>query len=499
MTAIPTASRCPRRAGVLAMTAAALVLCCAPLAALAQAAPRGPADVISGARKARETRELEQAAERGAPKPAANQPAPAQPTQAQAPSATPGTAPSAAPQPSQARSPHGDAAHGGGDPMERPAVASDHAAPSLPDGTLRVHVLEADGTPAAGAEVSVGIMASDGKHSSREAKTGADGYATYAELPAGEKQAYRVNVPYQGAKYSSNPFRLPLRGGYEVEIRRLPVTRDGRMVVLYVGATSVEIKDDRLKIVQQAQLLNIGSATYVFPKEGTLVRLPEGFMAVQAEKSMTDQQVSEVSGKGVRVTGSLPPGDATLLWGFDLPLSGTEASFSAELPWPTFAYRVIADAPPGMTLDVDGMPQPIEHSDAGRHFLVTEMQRKVGDPPFRRLHITLRGIPGPGIGRWIAAALALGVIAAGVFYARKRTPNAAANAVVDFEAHKADVLSRARELNAQREDGEIGPEYHAQQMDELETELAALLFEEARQKQGKRRGKQAPEGAGAAG
>jgi hypothetical protein len=447
--------------------AAFAVLCAftllAPGMAFAQAAPRGPADVIGGARNARDARDLEQAGQRGM------QGATPPPAQAAAPSPAP---------PAQAPPDHAAIE----DPESHPPIATAHENTSLPDGTLRVRVVDPSGTPVPNADVSIGIMSADSKRSSQDGRTAADGYATFAGMPVGEKQAYRVNVPYQGAKYSSMPFRMQSRGGYEVQIRRLPVTHDERMVVLYVGATSIELKDDRLKIVQQVQLLNLGSATYVFPEGGTLVRLPKGFMAVQTQDSMTDQHVTEAAGEGVRVKGSLPPGDATILWGFDLPLTGSEASFTAEIPWLTFAYRVISDAPPGMTLEVEGMPEPIVHSDAGRHFLVTEVQRKVGDTPFPRLHVTLRGMPGPGPGRWIAALLALAAVGVGVFGMRGKRARPAAATDDGFAALKADVIARARTLGEQREAGEIGPEYHAEQLAELETEMAALLYEQAQRK-----------------
>lgn len=447
-----------------AFAALCFVALLAPGAAFAQAAPRGPADVIGGARRARDARDLEQAGQRG--------------MQGATPPPTPVQAPADAAPPDKAPPDHAAFE----DPEARPPISTAHENTALPDGTLRVRVVDPSGSPVPNAAVSIGIMSADSKRTSQDGRTGADGYATFAGMPVGEKQAYRVNVPYQGAKYSSTPFRLPPRGGYEVQIRRLPVTHDERMVVLYVGATSIELKDERLKIVQQVQLLNLGSATYVFPEAGTLVRLPKGFMAVQTQDSMTDQHVSEASGEGVRVKGSLPPGDATILWGFDLPITGTEASFTAEIPWLTFAYRVIADAPPGLTLQVDGMPEPIVHSDAGRHFLVTELQRKVGDTPFPSLHVTLRGMPGPGLGRWIAALLAVIVIGAGVFGMRGKRAQPAAAQADGFAALQAEVIARARALAEQREAGEIGPEYHAEQLAELETELAALLYEQAQQK-----------------
>jgi hypothetical protein len=454
------------RARARAVACAVLLLAvCAGDAALVRAQPRGPADIISGARRARDERDLQEAAERGAP---------AQPAQAAPPDDT-----AAAP----AGDPHaGHAPTGEPDTVDRQPIATEREDASLPDGTIAVRVVDASGAPAAGADVSLGIMGADSKRSSRDAKTNAEGLATFSGLSGGERQAYRVNVPYQGARYSSTPFRLPIHGGYHVEVRRLPTTHDERLIVVYLGATSVELKDERLKIVQQVKLLNLGGTTYVFPEQGTLVKLPPGFIAVQTQESMTDQHVSEAKGEGLRVKGSLPPGDATLMWGFDLPVTGSEADFSIDVPWLIFAYRVITDAPPGMTLEVDGMPPPFVHADAGRRFLVTEVQRKVGDEPFRRLHIKLHGLPAPGPSRWIAAALALFAIGVGVFGTRRQDERGELDPSADFEARKSDLLARARELRDAHAAGDIGPEYHAQQMGELETELSELLFEQARYK-----------------
>lgn len=462
---------------------AALFLSCAvlPLASAAQApapsadppppqqerpaaapGPRGPADIIGGAGRARAKRELEQAATRAEPAPPSAAPVPAAPT------ADPHAG---------AGGPHAGMA--ADDPQRARPIATERPDASLPDGTIRVLVTDQDGAPAKAAEVSLGIMGADSTRTSRSARTGADGVARFTGLAGGERQAYRVNVPYQGAKYSSTPFRLSPSGGYQVEIQRLPVTRDARLIVLYVGATSVELKDDRLHVVQQSRLWNVGSQTYVFPDEGVLVPLPHGFMAVQIQESMTDQHVKETK-DGLRITGSIPPGEATLLWGFDLPSSGTEAHLSLDIPWTTFAYRVITDAPTGLSLSVQGMPEAMLHGDAGRKFLVTEMQRKIGDEPFKRLDISLRGIPGPGPGRWIAVLVALFLVGFGIVLSRtKPAVTSAPQSAETFAALRDDLLDRVRALEQQQRAGEIGPEYHAEQLHALKDELAALLYEES--------------------
>jgi hypothetical protein len=441
--------------------------------------PTGPAQIINRAGRARAARELEQAGTRGATR-TADQPSAAPIAPAGPPAGADPHGPPAAADPHGAAA-GGPGAHAGMAGREPQApIASERADTALPTGTIRVSVRAPDGAAAGDTEVSLGVMNSDSTRSTQTARTAHDGVAVFSGLATGERQAYRVNVPYRGAKYSSNPFRLPPRGGYQVEVRQLPVTRDERLVVLYLGATSIELKDERIHVVQQTRLLNLGGATYVFPEDGALVRLPEGFMAVQIQDAMSDQRVVEAPGVGVRVHGSLPPGEATMLWGFDLPLSGTQMRLAIDIPWLTFAYRVIADAPVGLSLAVEDMPEPMLHAEGGRRFLVTEMQRKVGDPPFKRLVLTLDGIPGPGPGRWIAAVLALIAIGAGVMLSRRAPPQPSVPVQDDVLAVRhGELFARARELHALHAAGEIGPEYHAEQIALLTDELAALLFEQA--------------------
>lgn len=473
-------------------------------AAPAEAPPRGPADLINRAREQARKRSLTDAPatrpgdvgsgpaptpptpEGAAPNAAASQAPKADAPAGHAPPDEPGAGAATAP---GASDPHAGVATDAPDPhagavanamnphgMPRP-ISVEQDNPALPAGTLRVRVVDGDDRPVTGADVRIGILGSEGARTEKTARTDAEGHATFAELAVGERQAYRVTVPHQGARYGSMPFRLPPRGGIDVVVRRLPVTHDDAHVVLYLGATSIELKDERLSIVQQARLVNLDTHTYVFPEGGRLVRLPTGFTAFQVQDSMGDQRVRQSAGEGLRVEGSIPPGEATLLWGFDLPIHGSEMRFTLEVPWRAFAYRVIADAAPGLTLSVDPMPEPWLHEDGGKRFFVTELQRKVGEPPLSRVRIALMGIPGPGPWRWIAAALALVVLVAGAVLARRRAPDRAAR-TASADARRREILARAVELEALRRAGEIGPEHHAEQSAMLVDALAAVLAEE---------------------
>lgn len=474
-----------------AISMIALALCAVSTQVYAQSgAPRGPADIMKQAAQAREKQK---------PAPLSQGAPTTSPGQGTQPTAAPGHTPEAAPgqteglpaghpdlaaeggnePPPVGNDPHANAE--GAPPLARRPMTSGEPSSQVPVGTIRVRVLDGDEQPVSNADVQVGTMSQAGR-TSVPGRSNAEGYATFDKLATGDKQAYRVNVLYHGAKYSSMPFRLPTEQGFDVVIRQLETTNDPRDIVLYVGATSVELKDERLKIVQQARLVNIGTKTYVFPEQGTLVKLPKDVLAFQAEEIMTDQHLREVRGEGMRVTGSIPPGEVTLTWGFDVPQTTTEADLSFDMPWITFAYRVLADAAPGMQLQVDGMPPAELHEDAGRRFFVTEIVKRVGEQPLKAVSIHLKGIPGPGPLRFIAVGLALFVIVLGVIVARKSLAHSGGKGVAlhELELERARLLARAKELDAEHARGDIGPEFHKESLHDLEEQLSGVLYEQAR-------------------
>ncbi len=318
-----------------------------------------------------------------------------------------------------------------------------------------------------------------------EVKTTGDGTYLWTGLKTGNHQAYRVNVPYQGASYSATPFQLPSDRGYDVHIRRLPVTHDQRLVLQYLGQVMLELHGNRLHVIQQTQLMNLGDATYVFPASGQEVTLPKGFTGFQAQPVMTDQKVDPTD-DGFAVKGSLPPGNVTLTWAFDMNLDGTTMHIGLPVPWHTFMYRVMAAAGPGMHLDVEGMPTAHRNDDSDPPVLETAIRRKPNDPPLDTVEITLRGIPGPGPLRWIAVGGAAVLVLAGLLFAL-RGGRLAQGSAEGRKLRQKELLDEAVDLERMFAAGEIGPTYHARRMTLVTTELAALLRQKAQAKQ--RRGK----------
>lgn len=386
----------------------------------------------------------------------------------------------------QAELPQGHPPVGGSDPhgdlravLGPPSLARTEPSSSVPAGSIRVTVVDENGAPVPDAAVDVGVRSQTDDRTRHNARTDANGVVVFEGLPTGTGQAYRVNVPYLGATYSSSPFQLPTDRGYDVRITRLPVTRDERFVFFHLFRVIVEVRDERLHIIHQAELTNAGRQTFVFPADGLRVDLPEGATAFQAQQVMTDQRVEATpDGRGYLLRGSLPPGTTRLAWAYDLPIDDDTVRFPVGVPLRFFGLQVISQAPEGMVMDVSGMPDPQRIESEGQPLWVTQLRRGPTDSPIQRVTVTISGIPQPGPLRWIAVAIALVFVLGGVFMraARADDPREAAKARA---RRREELLAEARALEEEFAAGEVGPQFRQTRRAEIVRELALLLHAEA--------------------
>lgn len=373
-------------------------------------------------------------------------------------------------------------AHVMGPPRSGTAEASDE----VPVGTVSVLVVDENGDPIPDAAVNMGSLAS-GERTRWNERTNDEGVATFDDLPTGNAQAYRVNVPFMGATYSTAPFALPTAGGgFSVRITRLPVTQEDRFVFFRVFRVIIELRGERMHVIQQGALTNAGSATYVFPASGRRAALPEDATAFQFQRVMTDQRVEEIAGQNAYVLrGSLPPGTVNLAWGYDLPVSGGDLEILVEFPMRFFGLQVIAEAIPDLDVEVSGGLPAMQRLDTQGEpcrdsvrtegcAWITQIRRSPTDAEISSITIHLSGIPGPGPVRWIAVVLLIAFLFAGailfVTAGRKGSPAAARKQQRRALQEEAEVL--AEEL----ESGEVGPQYHARRRAEIVRELATLLY-----------------------
>ncbi len=379
------------------------------------------------------------------------------------------------------------------DVLSAPNLSSAEPSGAIPAGTIRVRVVDAQGNPVPDVPVNVGVLA-QGDRSRHNGRSDAQGIATFADLPTGSGQAYRVNVPSRGATYGSTPFRLPTDQGYDVRITRLPVTEDDRFVFFHIFRVVIELKDERLHVIHQVELTNAGQDTYAFPASGLRASLPEGATAFQAQRIMTDQRVEELPDDGgYAIRGSLPPGTVQMAWAYDVPVEGESMRIPIDVPLHFFGLQVFSEAPEGLVMNVAGMPDPQRVDNEGQPLWVTQMRRGPSDAPLEQVTVTISGIPGPGPLRWIAVVLALAFVLGGVFlFVQGGDPREATARA--RRQRREELLAEARELEADFEIGEIGPEYRQKRREEIVRALAVLLHEEeaAREQGAKPAGRPAP-------
>ncbi len=377
-----------------------------------------------------------------------------------------------------------------GAPSRERQLATAAPSPEVPVGSIRVRVVEPSGAPVAGAEVNIGTMGAEGRRERVLRRTDAGGVAIFAGLPTGAVQAYRVNLPHEGANYGSNPFRLPEDQGYDVQLIRLPTTRDPGAVLLVRGELALELREGRLHASQRAQLMNLGEETYVFPPEGLAIPLPEGFTAPQTEPVMTDQKLLG-DARGYRLTGSLPPGAVQLSWAYDLPLAGTSQTVEVPVPFRTYLFRVLSDAPEGASLAVEAVTRgaradgtPVSRFSAtevvendGRRVFLSQLERTPADPPLIAVRARFSGLPTPGPLRWIASLGALVLALAGGIGAFRAGAAQSGDALA---SRKEALLAALASLESQRAGGQVGPHTWERERARLVDELAATIRAEER-------------------
>jgi len=344
---------------------------------------------------------------------------------------------------------------------------------SLPAGTILVKVVDSSDAPAVKQPVRLGIMEQSGGRDSTACMTDEQGECVFDSLAVDSKHSYRVNVPYEGARYSSTPFRLDAAKGQRVRVVRLATTADANKVFQIIGRTMIEFRDDRAHITQDVRLSNLGDTTYVFPDGGMAIRLPEGFKAFDTMAVMTDQQVTATD-DGLQIAGSIPPGRANLMWTYDIPVDGSAMTVQQAVPFPTMEYQVVSDYVDGMTLEVEGFQVARVHEGGDRRFLVAGMMRRPGDPPIDPLRIHIRGIPGGGALPYLASAIAvLFAIWGFVFLMRPADQSQALARVRD--ARRSELLDEIAKLEGLRSSEEVGPTFYEHRRRELTDELAIVL------------------------
>jgi hypothetical protein len=360
----------------------------------------------------------------------------------------------------------------------------------VPAGTVVVRVVDLQGNPVPEAPVRLGVMRAGEPGPALEGRAGPDGVARFDGLDAGEGIAYRPSTEAEGARFSGMPFQLAAGRGMRVLLVRYPVSRDPRGTLLWDARFELHFRDERLTVVERLRIVNLTAMAlgdtrpepraYV-PQDGIRFAIPHGHTAFQTAPMMSDARVTE-EGDFAVVRGAIAPtteAPLDVVFQYQLRLNGGDFGFDASLPLSVVTATVASEAPPGLTLTVDGFPAAQTREGNGDRVLVTGLERRPNDPPLEMLHVRLGGIPraaGPMRTAATAAAAALVLGALGVALARGRRARAK-RPLQELDAERDRVLAEAEELARLRDAGEVGPTHYAQRRRELSVWLAAVLKE----------------------
>jgi hypothetical protein len=259
------------------------------------------------------------------------------------------------------------------------------------------------------------------------------------------------------------------------------VTHDIRQA--FIGFETIvfaEVRDDRIQFQQALRVFNIGRVAWV--PENVVMPLPEGFMALNAQQSMSDQAVDAIEKKGARLRGTFAPGTHVVEYRWQLPWSGQkDVVADIGLPPQTAVIRVMAAASQEMRLEVDGLPSAVNRTDdQGQNILITERRMARGEQAMPSVRVNLRDLPTRGNAHYVATAIAFAGVLFGIAFAfstaRRLSPGARA---ADAKAARKQLLADLEELERARAAGDVGPKTYERARREIIDAIARTLAKNA--------------------
>jgi hypothetical protein len=370
-------------------------------------------------------------------------------------------------------------------PTSQQALERDAIMPSasVPPGSIQVRLLNEDGQPVPNTEVRLGVQfqkISEGeKKTQKVAKTDAQGEVLFSGLTSGGDFSYRLSVSNGPAEYASDPIQLKPDSGVVALLHVYPFTRHVEEVA--VGAIVFVYVETRADVFQFEVLARYGNrALKSWVPDNAKMRLPEGFKAFKAGESMTDVRFEEDPGRGASLRGTFSPGQHQASFRFQLPRHGdSSASFHFGLPPHVGEARFIAEAAPSMEVDVDGFEKPqVDVSQTGQRVIVTRRVAVRGEVNgVTSFTAQLSGIPTPGVGRWVAAALAALFAALGVaaFRGKLGAETQAELQERDVERARRVLLDEVVDLTRARRADRVGPSTYESARRALVEALARIV------------------------
>lgn len=359
---------------------------------------------------------------------------------------------------------------------------------SLPSGTVIAVLKDENDKPLPRTPIKLGInrqsVAEGEKRETVDAVTDDKGEVRFDGLKVGSGWSYGLSVvatdPNDSAafaKYASEPFMIPLQGGWRVVLHRYPVSsKIDKLLAAVEGVdTIVEVRDDVIEVTQMFDIVNAGTTTWSLGQGLNLV-LPKGFKAVRANESMEDHTAVGTD-TGVRWAGSFPPGRSQLTYDYKVTYEGEPGvDLDIELPPRVLAARVRIAARRGMELTVDGFPPATAETLGSGVKLLSTVKQGSPQDELKTIRVHIKGLPTPGNDRWLVTAAALAAAALGVWLSQREP--AAVDRAATTAARKRlrkTLLDELVELERAHKAGDVGPKAYARERTKLLDAVADTL------------------------
>ncbi len=390
---------------------------------------------------------------------------------------------------------------GGGLPAGHPGVGAPeeppgmfHAPPDeteedtkLPPGTILVQLRNAANEVVPNAKITLGILrnsvAKGESREHKEATTDERGLVHFDGLSLGSGIAYRVSTTSDGGSFAAMPFQLPEGKGMRVVLHVYQVSRDMTHEQFFesAGAMYLELKDDRLLVQQAVRIFN--ATRFAWVPADIVLKLPEGFTALQSGMAMSDQGVDPVEG-GARLRGTFPPGEHEVVFSWQLPYSeAPEIGFELSAPPRMGSFVVRAAASPGMQLHVDGFPAAMsQQSEEGQRMLVTAKRVAENEGPIPKVKVSLTDIPTRGPAAKATTLVALLALATGIYLGTRRRTTSDSDAKKEKRSARERLLAELDELERARRARDVGPKTYERTRRQIIDDIARTFAMEARAK-----------------
>jgi len=301
-----------------------------------------------------------------------------------------------------------------------------HPDPSLPTGTLEVHLLDEAGQPIKNAPVLLGAVDQTQKLQVHKGRSNDAGVARFSDLPTGPRAGYAAVIDWRGLRIGTEAFSMPEKDGATAEIRALARTTDPSVITVGAGGRLIlQMHEDALVFAEMLPLENTSDKIFD-PGPGAIeIPLPEGF--VSAEAVQTDRKVEVRQNHGVAVHGAIAPrprgtgetrstvNEVTIQ--FVLPSHGDTRDFEQRMPNGSGPFTLFAQQIGDLSISGPGVGPRESREISGHKYWLARIE---GVPPGGTLRLNISGLPSTSAtGRNVAGGLAIGLILAVVVFGRR--------------------------------------------------------------------------------